>query len=49
MIKRLNAARLSGLEQFVAGLSAGERRALAQALGELLARPEVAGSRPGTS
>jgi DNA-binding MarR family transcriptional regulator len=48
VIKRLNAARLSGLEQFVAGLSAGERRALAQALGELLARPEVAGSRPGT-
>jgi len=49
VIAHLNAARLSGLEQFVAGLSAGERRALAQALIKLLARPEVADSRPATS
>jgi DNA-binding MarR family transcriptional regulator len=46
VIGRLNAARLSGLEQFLAGLNAGERRALGQALSKLLARPEVAAFRP---
>ena len=42
VIRRLNAARLTGLEQFTLGLSPDERRALAQALESLLARPEVA-------
>jgi DNA-binding MarR family transcriptional regulator len=46
VIRRLNAARLSGLEQFALGLSADERRSLAQALDRLLARPEVAECRP---
>ena len=46
VIDRLNAARLSGMEQFVEGLSGGERRTLAEALRKLLARPEVAASRP---
>ncbi len=49
VIARLNAARFSGLEQFVAGLTAGERRALGQALSKLLARPEVSASRPEAS
>jgi DNA-binding MarR family transcriptional regulator len=49
VIGRINAARLSGLEQFVEGLTAGERRALAQALSKLLERPEVAASRPETA
>src|SRR5207248_4499655 len=40
VIRRLNAARLTGLEQFTLGLSPDERRALAQALESLLARPE---------
>jgi DNA-binding MarR family transcriptional regulator len=48
VIGRLNAARLSGLERFVQGLADGQRRVLAQALTELLARPEVAASRPDT-
>ena len=46
VIRRLNAARLSGLEQFTLGLSPDERRSLAQALDSLLARPEVAECRP---
>jgi DNA-binding MarR family transcriptional regulator len=46
VIRRLNAARLSGLEQFTGGLSDGERLALAQALDRLLARPDVAECRP---
>src|SRR5437763_15322412 len=46
VIRRLNAARLSGLEHFTVGLSPSERRALAQALESLLARPEVAECRP---
>jgi DNA-binding MarR family transcriptional regulator len=49
VITRLNAARLNGLEQFVAGLSAGERRALGNALAKLLARPEVSAARPQAS
>jgi DNA-binding MarR family transcriptional regulator len=46
VIGHLNAARLSGLEQFVQGLADGERRVLARALAELLARPDVSASRP---
>lgn len=46
VVDRLTAARLSGMEQFVEGLSAGERRMLEEALSKLLARPEVAASRP---
>ena len=46
VIARLNAARLSGLEKFVDGLNAAERRSLAKALATLLARPEVASLRP---
>jgi DNA-binding MarR family transcriptional regulator len=46
VIARLNAARLIGLERFVQGLGSDERRSLAQALGKLLARPDVAASRP---
>ncbi len=45
-IARLNAARLTGLEHFVVGLSSAERRALAQVLTKLLAREELAASRP---
>jgi DNA-binding MarR family transcriptional regulator len=46
VIRRINAARLNGLEEFTRGLSDSERRALAGALDELLKRPEVAASRP---
>ena len=46
VIGRLNAARLSGLEQFVEDLTVSERRALDHALRKLLARPDVATSRP---
>ena len=45
-IRRLNAARLSGLEQFVGGLGPAERAALAGALKNLLVRPDVAACRP---
>jgi DNA-binding MarR family transcriptional regulator len=44
--RRLNAARLSGLQQFTQGLSASERGSLAQALDELLAREEISACRP---
>jgi DNA-binding MarR family transcriptional regulator len=46
VIAKLNAARLSGLEQFVESLSSTERRTLAEALAKLLVRPEVARFRP---
>jgi DNA-binding MarR family transcriptional regulator len=46
VIRRLNAARLNGLAQFVGDLSAGERRALSAALTKLLQRPDVAACRP---
>jgi DNA-binding MarR family transcriptional regulator len=46
VIARLNAARLTGLEDFVTGLTGAERRALAQLLSKLLAREEIAASRP---
>jgi DNA-binding MarR family transcriptional regulator len=45
VIHRLNAARLTGLEQFVAGLNESERATLGGALGELLSRPDVAACR----
>jgi DNA-binding MarR family transcriptional regulator len=47
-IARLNAARLTGVENFVARLSADERQALGQLLDRLLARPEIATYRPHT-
>ncbi|MDQ6836222.1 MAG: MarR family transcriptional regulator [Actinomycetota bacterium] len=46
VIRRLNAARLSGLEQFTLTLTDDERRALAGALAQLLRRPEIAVCRP---
>jgi len=46
VIRRLNAARLSGLEKFTQDLTEGERSALAQGLERLLARPDVAECRP---
>ena len=48
VIRRLNAARLSGLEQFTQTLAPAERLLLAQALGELLERADVAACRPET-
>jgi DNA-binding MarR family transcriptional regulator len=45
-IRRLNAARLSGLEQFAGDLSTTERDALAQALQQLLEREDIAACRP---
>ena len=47
-IRRLNAARLSGLEQFAHSLTASERRTLANALSELLNREDIAACRPET-
>ena len=41
-IRRLNAARLSGLEQFAGTLSSQERSRLCSALGKLLERPDIA-------
>jgi len=46
VLRRLAAARLIGLEQFVESLSGPELRALAQALAKLLERPDVAACRP---
>jgi DNA-binding MarR family transcriptional regulator len=45
-IRRLNAARLNGLEQFSEHLTATERRSLAQALQQLLERDDIAACRP---
>ncbi len=45
-IRRLNAARLSGLEQFADNLTTTERQSLAQALQQLLEREDVAACRP---
>lgn len=44
-IRRLNAARLSGLEEFVETLSAQQRARLSTALTKLLERPDIAGCR----
>ena len=46
VIRRLNAARLTGLEQFVQTLTDAEREPLARALSQLLERDEVAACRP---
>ena len=46
VIRRLNAARLSGLEQFTKTLTDAERRKLAGALSKLLEREDVAACRP---
>jgi DNA-binding MarR family transcriptional regulator len=46
IIARLGSARLGGLEQFLAGLTDSERRALERALEKLMERPEVAAWRP---
>ncbi len=46
VIRRLNAARLSGLEQFTTTLTTAERRSLASALSKLLSREDVAACRP---
>jgi DNA-binding MarR family transcriptional regulator len=46
VIRRLNAARLTGLEQFTKTLTDPERRALSAALSQLLEREEVAACRP---
>jgi DNA-binding MarR family transcriptional regulator len=46
VIRKLNAARLSGLEQFTQTLSDAERRKLSAALSTLLERDEVAACRP---
>jgi DNA-binding MarR family transcriptional regulator len=48
VIRRLNAARLSGLEQFAETLTTAERRSLASALSKLLERGDVAACRPET-
>ena len=45
VIRKLNAARLSGLEEFAGTLTDDERSALASALAKLLERPDVAASR----
>ena len=45
-IRRLNAARLSGLEQFVDDLTTTEKGSLAQALQQLLEREDIAACRP---
>jgi DNA-binding MarR family transcriptional regulator len=45
VIRRLNAARLSGLQQFVNDLNETERGALAGALQQLMERPDVAACR----
>ncbi len=46
VIRRLNAARLNGLEQFAQTLTDAERRKLAPALSKLLERDDVAACRP---
>jgi DNA-binding MarR family transcriptional regulator len=46
VIRRLNAARLSGLEQFTSRLGRPERQSLAKALEQLMTREEIAACRP---
>jgi DNA-binding MarR family transcriptional regulator len=46
VIRRLNAARLNGLQQFAETLTDAERRKLAGALSKLLEREDVAACRP---
>jgi DNA-binding MarR family transcriptional regulator len=45
-IRRLNAARLSGLEQFATNLTTTEKTTLARALQQLLEREDIAACRP---
>ena len=45
-IRRLNGARLSGLQQFARNLTTTEKGALAQALAQLLEREDIAACRP---
>ena len=45
VIRRLNAARLSGLQKFTQALTGAEQRKLAAALSSVLQRPEVAACR----
>jgi DNA-binding MarR family transcriptional regulator len=45
-IRRLNAARLSGLDQFANTLTTSERRSLSEALSHLLEREDIAACRP---
>ena len=49
VIRRLNAARLNGLEQFSKTLTTTERRSLAHALSHLLEREDIAACRPEPS
>jgi DNA-binding MarR family transcriptional regulator len=46
VIRRLNAARLNGLEQFTGTLTEIERQRLSEALSTLLQRPDLASCRP---
>jgi DNA-binding MarR family transcriptional regulator len=46
VVRRLNAARLIGLEAFVMTLTEDERAALGAALSQLLRRPDLAACRP---
>jgi DNA-binding MarR family transcriptional regulator len=46
VIRRLNAARLTGLQEFTRSLTDPERHDLATALSNLLRRPEIAACRP---
>jgi DNA-binding MarR family transcriptional regulator len=46
VIRRLNAARLTGLQEFTRSLTDPERHDLAAALSNLLRRPEIAACRP---
>jgi len=46
VIRRLNAARRSGLQEFTETLEPAEREQLAAALSQLLLRPDVAACRP---
>lgn len=46
VIRKLNAARLAGLQQFTDSLTDAERRKLAAALSKLLLRADVAACRP---
>jgi DNA-binding MarR family transcriptional regulator len=44
-LRRLNAARLNGLQEFTATLTDAERATLAQTVQTLLTRPEIAACR----
>ena len=46
VIRRLNAARLTGLETFAAGLSEEDRDAVSAALSRIVNKPDIAACRP---